>query len=137
MMVVTCIDVVGAKLFRMPLLGALDIVMLAQIVAIGFSASITLFLGRHIDVEFFFDYLPRRVQQVVTSIVLVLCIGLFIVIIWQLIVLGHSFQTTGEYSPTAYIPLYPFAYGIALACIPALLILLLQFFKSLTGRASK
>jgi TRAP-type C4-dicarboxylate transport system permease small subunit len=137
MMVITCIDVVGAKVFRWRLLGAIDIVMLAQIVAISFAASMALIIGRHIRVEFFFDLLPRRVQAVINSVVLLLGLGLFILVIWRLCVLGYSFQTSGEYSPTAYIPLYPFAYGIALASIPVCLILLLEFLHSLTKRVQK
>jgi TRAP-type C4-dicarboxylate transport system permease small subunit len=134
MMVITCIDVVGAKVFRWRLLGAIDIVMLSQIVAIAFAASMALILGRHIRVEFFFNLLPRRAQAVINSCVLLLGLGLFILIIWRLCVLGYSFQTSGEYSATAYIPLYPFAYGIALASIPVCLVLLLEFLKSLTKR---
>jgi TRAP-type C4-dicarboxylate transport system permease small subunit len=137
MMVITCIDVVGAKVFRWPLLGALDIVVLSQIVAISFAASMALIVGRHIRVEFFFNLLPRRAQAVINSFVLLLGLGLFIVIIWRLCVLGHSFQTSGEYSATAYIPLYPFAYGIALACIPVCLVLFVEFLKSLTKRVQK
>ena len=137
MMAITCIDVVGAKIFRWRILGAIDMVMLVQIVAISFAAGMTLILGRHIQVEFFFDLLPRRAQKVVNSFVLLLGLGLFILVIWRLCVLGHSFQTSGEYSPTAYIPLYPFAYGIALACIPVCLVLLLEFLKSLTKRVQK
>ena len=137
MMVITCIDVVGAKVFKSPLLGALDIVVLSQIVAISFAASMALILGRHIRVEIFFNLLPRRAQAVINSIVLLLGLGLFIVIIWRLCVLGYSFQTSGEYSATAYIPLYPFAYGIALASIPVCLVLLLEFLKSLTSRVQK
>ena len=137
MMVITCIDVVGAKVFRWRLLGAIDIVMLAQIVAISFAAGMALILGRHIQVEFFFNLLPRRVQKVVNSFVILLSLGLFILVIWRLCVLGYSFQTSGEYSPTAYIPLYPFAYSIALASIPVCLILLLEFLKSLTERVQK
>jgi len=133
-MVITCIDVVGAKVFKLPLLGALDIVMLSQIVTISFAASMTLILGRHIQVEFVFTLLPRRAQAIINSIVLLLGLGLFIVIIWRLCVLGYSFQTSGEYSPTAYIPLYPFAYGIALGSIPVWLVFLLEFLKSLTKK---
>ena len=59
MMVITCIDVVGAKVFKWPLLGALDIVMLSQIVAISFAASVTLIAGRHIQVEFLFYTVER------------------------------------------------------------------------------
>ena len=137
MMVITCIDVVGAKVFHWRLLGAIDMVMLAQIVAISFAAGMTLILGRHVQVEFFFNLLPRRAQKVVNSFVLLLGLGLFITVIWRLCVLGYSFQTSGEYSPTAYIPLYPFAYSIALASIPVCLVLLKEFLKSLTKREQK
>jgi TRAP-type C4-dicarboxylate transport system permease small subunit len=134
MMAITCIDVVGAKVFLRPVLGAIDIVQLSQIVAISFAAGMTLILGRHIQVEFFFNLLPRPVQAISDSVVHLLGLGLFIMIVWRLFVLGRSFQTTGEYTATAYIPLYPFAYAIALACIPVCLVLLLDFLKSLTKR---
>ena len=137
MMVLTCIDVIGAKFFKSPILGALDIVQLCQIVAIAFAASMTLIVGRHIQVEFFFNLLPRRVQVVINFLVLLIVLGLFIVIIWQVCVLGYSFQTSGEYSPTAYIPLYPFAYGIALACIPVCLVLIHEFLKALKQKEEK
>ena len=132
MMAITCIDVVGAKIFRWRLLGALDMVMLSQIVAIAFAASMALILGRHIQVEFFLKLLPRRARAIINSFVLLLGLGLFSVIIWRLCVLGYSFQTSGEYSATVHIPYYPFAYGIALASIPVCLVFLLEFLKSLT-----
>ena len=137
MMAVTCIDVVGAKVFRWRLPGAIDIVMLAQLVTIAFAAGITLDKGRHISVEFFIKLLPQRIQNVIDSIVLLLLLGLFSLIIWQLIVLGYSFQTSGEYSATIYIPYYPFAYSVALASVPVWLILLIKFIQSLTKSVQK
>lgn len=137
MMLTTCIDVIGAKVFKSPILGALDIVQLCQIVAIAFAASMTLIVGRHIQVEFFFDLLPRRVQVVINFLVLLIVLGLFLVIIWQVCLLGYSFQTSGEYSPTAYIPLYPFAYAVALACIPVCLVLIQEFLKALKQKEDK
>jgi TRAP-type C4-dicarboxylate transport system permease small subunit len=137
MMAITCIDVVGAKVFMWRLLGALDMVMLAQVVTISFAASMTLILGRHIQVEFFIARLPRRAQAVINSIVTLLGLGLFIVIVWRLCVLGYSFQTAGESSATIYIPYYFFAYGIALASIPVCLVFLLEFLKSLTKRVQR
>jgi TRAP-type C4-dicarboxylate transport system permease small subunit len=119
------------------LLGALDFVMLSQIVAISFGAGMTLILGRHIEVEFFVTLLPKKLQTVIQIVVLLLSLGLFIVLIWQLILLGHSFQTSGEYSPTAYIRLYPFAYALALASIPVCLVLLLELMKSLRKKRSQ
>jgi len=131
MMSITCIDVVGIKAFRWALPGALDIVIYSQQAAIAFACGIALILGRHVRVEFFVARLPRRGQAVIDSIVLLLGLGLFILIIWRLCVLGYSFQTTGEYSATARIPYYPFAYGIALASIPVCLVFLREFLGSL------
>ena len=131
MVAVTCVDVVGAKVFRWRLPGAIDVVMLAQLVAIAFAAGITLIKGRHIQVEFFIKLLPMRVQNIINSIVLFLVLGLFSLIIWRVIVLGYSFQTSGESSATIYFPYYPFAYGIALASIPVWLGILVQLIKSL------
>jgi TRAP-type C4-dicarboxylate transport system permease small subunit len=130
-MVITCIDVVGAKVFQWRLFGALDIVMLAQIVAIAFATSMTLILGRHIQVDILIGSLPRRAQAAIDILALLLGLGLFIAVIWQVCVLGYSFQTSGEHSATAHIPSYPFAYGIALACIPVCLVYFQKFLNSL------
>lgn len=134
---VTCIDVVGAKAFKWRLLGAIDIVMLSQLVAIAFASGMALIKGRHIQVEFFFKLLPRRIQVVIDSCMHLLGLGLFSAIIWRLCVLGHSFQLSGEYSATAHIPYYPFAYGIALASIPVWLQLFIQLAKLLTKSEPK
>ena len=134
MMVVTCIDVVGAKVFRCPLMGSIDIVQLGQTVAIAFAASMALILGRHVQVEFFVRLLPRRLGAFINSCILLLGLGLFMVILWQMSVFGYSLQTSGDTSATIYIPYYPFAYGIALACIPVCLVFLWEFLKSLKRR---
>lgn len=134
MVAITCIDVVGAKVFRWRLPGAIDIVMLAQLVTIAFAAGMTLIKGRHIQVEFFIRLLPQQVRKVIDSIVLLLLLGLISIIIWQLGMLGYSFQTSGEYSATINIPYYPFAYGISLASVPVWLVFLVKFIKSLTKR---
>jgi TRAP-type C4-dicarboxylate transport system permease small subunit len=131
MIAITCIDVVGAKIFHWRLFGAIDIVMLSQIVAIAFAASMALILGRHIQVEFIVARLPRRAQAVINSIIHLLGLGLFGLIIWRLFVFGYSLQTSGEMSATADIPYYPFAYSIAFASIPVCLVLLLEFLKSI------
>jgi len=131
MMFITCIDVVGAKVFLKPVFGAIDIVVLAQIVAISFAAAFSLLLGRHVQVEFFVPRLPRRAQAVTDSIVFLLGLILFILIIWRLCVYGYSLHTGGEVSATARIPMAPFAYGIALASVPVCVVFLLNFINSL------
>ena len=137
MMAITCIDVVGAKVFNWRLPGSIDIVMLAQLVAIAFAAGITLINGRHIQVEFFTNLLSERLQNIIDSIVWFTVLILFSIIIWQIGLLGYSFQTSGEYSATIYIPYYPFAYGIAVSSVPVWLVLLLKFIQSLKKSMQK
>lgn len=117
-MVVTFFDVLGSKLFRLPIFGAFDIVMLAQIVATAFAAGSTLVAGRHIRVELFLHHLPRSLRMTIICVGHILSFGLFVVISWNLFRYGYSLQETGEISPTANIALFPFAYGIAIAVIP-------------------
>ena len=131
MMLITCIDVIGAKLFLWPLLGAIDWVRAAQSVAIAFACALTLIIGRHVRVEFFVTRLPRRAQAVTDSIVSLLGLGLFVLIIWRLSVLGYSLQAGGEVSATAHIPRCLLTYGIALASIPVCLVFLQELLSSL------
>jgi TRAP-type C4-dicarboxylate transport system permease small subunit len=137
MMVITCLDVLGSKFFLRPLFGSLDIVIFAQIVAVSFGAAATLILGRHIQVEFFVLLLPRRAQAAVEVVANALGLLLFVLIVWRLTAYGHYMQTGREVSATARIPLYPFAYGIAFACIPVCLVFLVELANSVVRMVKK
>ena len=131
MMILTCVDVVGAKVFRAPVFGTIDIVMIAQLIAISFAIAMALILGRHVQVEFFVPLLPKRVRHIVDCFVHFLGFALFVLIVWRLFVYGYSLQTGGEESMTARIPLHPFAYGAAVACIPVCLVFLHRLIDSI------
>jgi TRAP-type C4-dicarboxylate transport system permease small subunit len=130
MMFITCIDVVGAKVFLHPIRGALDTVEIAQLIAISFAAAAALICGRHIEVEFFVVLLPRRVQSCIAFMVHGLGFALFAVIVWRLAQHGYHLQAGGEVSPTARIPLFPFTYAAAFACIPVCTALLVKAIHS-------
>ena len=130
MMSVTCVDVVGAKLFRTPVFGAIDVVMIAQLIAISFAAAMTLIAGRHVQVEFFVVMLPKRLQVMIDCLVHFLGFALFVLIVWRLLVYGYDMQEGGEETATARIILCPFVYGAAIASIPVCLVLMLEFLQS-------
>lgn len=132
MMVVTFIDVAGAKLFAWRLFGSIDMVMVSQAVAIAFAAAMALILNRHVQVTFLVDRLPKRGQAIIETIIHFLGLGLFILVVWRLFVFGHYMQTGGEGTGTIRIPLYPFGYGMAVALIPVCVVITLRFVNSLT-----
>ncbi|OGO16916.1 MAG: hypothetical protein A2Z02_01140, partial [Chloroflexi bacterium RBG_16_48_7] len=128
--IVTGVDVIGGKLFTWRLLGAIDIVQLSQVLAMGFGVALALIEGRHVNVEFVISKLPATAQRVVGVIVNLIGLLLFMLIVWRLLVFGYSFFTTKEATATIYIPVYPFIYALALACIPVCLIFLANLMKS-------
>jgi len=130
MMVITCADVFGAKLFRQPVYGALDIVMLAQLVAVSFATAFALLKGRHVAVEFFVAVFPTRLRAIIDTVISFFGLIFFALIVWRLAAYGYSLQTGGEVSATIRIPLYPFAYGVAVASIPVSLIFLVRMLKT-------
>ena len=137
MMVITCLDVFGGKLFRTPVYGALDIVMLGQLVAISFATAYALLIGRHVSVEFFIALLPKRLQNLLDVVISFFGLTFFVLIIWRLFAYGHSLRVGGEVSATIRIPLYPFAYGIAVASIPVALIYIVYILKAIARMLAK
>ena len=131
MMLITTIDVLGTKLFLLPVFGSLDMMMLAQLLAMTFAASAALIVGSHVKVEFFVILLPKRLRAVVECVVFFLGFVLFAVITWRLLVYSYDLQIQGEVTSTASIPFYPFGYGAAIACIPVCLVYLCYLLRSL------
>jgi TRAP-type C4-dicarboxylate transport system permease small subunit len=130
---VTCLDVIGVKTLRMPVPGALDLVVFSQAIAISFGAPMTLLAGRHVQVDFFIIILPARVRAVVHGFSLILQIILFALLTVQLVQLGRAFLRAGEMSGEALAPVYPFAFALAFACAVVCLALLSLLAKSLRG----
>ena len=135
--VLTCVDVVSSKLFLAPVFGSLDVIMLAQLIAVSFAVAITLIMGRHVEVEFFVMLLPKRLQSGIDCIVNFLGLGLFILIVWRLFAYGYGMQLGGEESMTARIPMAPFAYAAAVGCIPVCLIYLQKLLTSIVKTVKK
>ncbi len=131
MVVLTSVDVVGAKIFLTPVFGALDIMMLAQLIAVSFAGAMALILGRHVQVEFFMILLPKRFQSLVDALINFLCLVFFVIIVWRLFVHGYDLQIGKEETMTAGIPLHPFTYASALAIIPFCLVFLQRVFSSI------
>ena len=130
-MLITTVDVIGAKVFLSPVFGALDIVVQAQLIAMSFATAATLITGRHVAVEFFIPLLPKPLQKVVDMFVNLLGLALFVILVWRLTEYAYSMQLENEVTATARIPLYPFAYGAAVACIPVCLVYLYQLLVSI------
>jgi len=124
-------DVIGIKLFKHPVPGAIEIIAFLGVVVTAFAIAYTQVLHRHIQVEFVVMRLPKRVQAIIATFVLLLGLILFVLLAWRSYEFGRVLQVTGEVSMTQGIPFYPFVHAIAFCCIPVCLVLLAEFIRSL------
>lgn len=123
MVALTCVDVAGTKLLLRPVPGSLDMMMMAQLVGVTFAAAPTLVAGRHVTVDFLVALLPERARAALALAVDAALLALFVIIVWRLCAEGAELQASREVTPTAAIPLAPFAYAAGLGTIPVCLVL--------------
>ena len=131
MMLLTTVDVIGAKMFLKPVPGSLDLMMLAQLISMSFALGASFVAHRHVTVEFFVPLLPKALQKICACLIHGLVLVLFGVMCWRLFVHGFDFKVYGEVSPTIRVQLYPFVYAAAAAFIPACIAAFLNLIQSL------
>ena len=137
MLALTVADVLGVKLFKAPIPGAIETVAFMGVVITAFSMAYTQSEHANIQVEFFVAHLPGRLKAVAAAITSLMGIALFVLLCWQSFEYGNSLRIAGEVSMTSRIPFYPFVYAIAVCCIPVCLVLLVEFLKSVMKAVGK
>jgi TRAP-type transport system small permease protein len=128
---VLVLDILSSKIFNRPFVATVDVASLLALVVASFSVSRTILAGRHIEVDFIVSRLPQGVRKTSNTVASFLSLVFFVLIVWRSFLYGYSLQVTGESSLTTHIPMAPFAYGIAIACIPAGLIYLYRTYRDM------
>jgi TRAP-type transport system small permease protein len=131
MFAVMVVDILSSKIFNRPIVATVDVTSLLALVVASFSVSRTILAGRHIEVDFIVARLPRGARKTCNTIASFVSLAFFFFIVWRSFLYGYSLQVTGESSLTTHIPMAPFAYGIAIACIPAVFIYLYRTYRDM------
>jgi TRAP-type C4-dicarboxylate transport system permease small subunit len=127
----TCADVIGAKLFLLPVPGVTEIVSLVQVATIVFAVAVTQRHGGHIGVEMFVDTMPSRVRSWIKAFTSLLGLILFALLIYEGVGLGNEYVESGEVTATVQVPFYPFAYAFSLALLPVAMMMLVDMVEAL------
>ena len=130
MILLTVADVI-LRYFRRPIIGTYEMVALSGAVIIGFSLPFTSLMKGHVNVDFLTLKLSPKGRKTFSSISKCLGIILFLVIGWNLIILGMDFYNVGEVTPTRHLPIYPVLYGVGVCCFFESLVLLCDIVKIL------
>jgi len=131
LMLLTCADVIGRAL-NAPVPGTYEIVGFLGSMVTAFALAYTYVQGGHTAIEYLVERLPSRAHAWVRAVTALIGAALFTLLAWRSFVYGTSLWLSGEVSLTEKIPFYPFVYGVGVACIPLVLLLLLDTAKALT-----
>jgi len=125
MMSLTCADVI-LRMFRRPIPGTYEIVSFLGAVAVSFAMAHTTAKRGHVAVSLLVQLFPKRLQDIIESIVSIFGVVLFGLIAWQSVLYGMDCQRAGEVSLTLQLPFYPVIYGVALSAVVVCLVLLVD-----------
>ncbi len=129
MLALTVADIIGVKIFKSPIPGAIEIVAFLGVIITAFGMAYTQAQHGNIQVEFFVMRLPKRIRAACGVFTSLLGFILFALLAWQSVKYGISLQQSGEVSMTSRIPFYPFVYAIAFCCLPVCFVLLVEMMK--------
>jgi TRAP-type C4-dicarboxylate transport system permease small subunit len=128
MVSITVADVI-LRVFKMPIVGTYEIVGLLGAIMVGFAIPQTSRAKGHVAMDFLEGKLPVAVDRALVVITRLIGIVLFIIIGWQLWLLGADYQRIGEVTLTVHLPQYPVCFGMAICCFFECVVLLLETFQ--------
>ena len=135
MMVLSCADIFMRYIFNRPITGTYDVVGLSGAVLVSFALPYTMLKKGHVAVELLVQSLSRGKQLVIETFSHLLGISLFLVMVWQAILLSRDMKAAGEVTPTVHLPFYPIVYCMALCFFILSLAILVNLLHVWTKRA--
>jgi TRAP-type C4-dicarboxylate transport system permease small subunit len=133
MMLITVADVILRPMGK-AIVGIFELVAFAGAIVIGFSVPFTSFVRGHIYVDFFVQKLSSPARKGVHITTRCMGIGLFLMVGWNLILMGTDLLRSGEVSLTLQMPFYPIVYGLGVSCFIQVLVLIGDIVKIFRGQ---
>jgi len=133
MMFLTMADVI-MRASGHPILGTYEMVALMLAIVIGFTIPVVSLDRGHVYMELLLDRLSKKNRALMNTLTRIFCIILFIIIGYNLIMVGNELRTAGEVSSTLKIPFFPIAYGVGVCCFIECLVFIFDIVKIWRGQ---
>lgn len=132
MILLTVADVF-LRTFSRAVVGTFELVSFSGAVVIAFSLPFTSWMKGHIYVDFLLVKLSQRTRTVLNIFTRCLGIGIFLIIAWNIMILGMDLHKAGEVSATLHVPFYIVVYGVGICFFVQCLVLLCNIFRIVGG----
>ncbi|NWG02631.1 MAG: TRAP transporter small permease [Syntrophaceae bacterium] len=137
MMLLTACDVALRYIFNRPITGAYEVIAFFMAIVVPFGIAYCGHQGSHVVVDLLVVRLPKKLRAIIGSVTAFLTLGLFILITWQNFIYIQEQYQSKLTSAVLLIPVYPFIGIVAVASAVFCLVLLIDFFKSISEVVEK
>ncbi len=137
MMFLTAADVTGRYVFNRPILGSYEISEHMMAILVAFTIAYCAVQRGHVNVDLVISRLPQRTRAILRTFTDLLSLGLFSLIAWQSLYQAKVQYFAGTTSPSLFFPVFPFIIITGLGFGLLSLVVLIQFFESLSQAVGK
>ena len=110
--------------------GTYDYVQLITASSVAAAIAFTAYEKGNIEIEMLMQRFSKRVQSIMAAIMSLIVMVFFGLSIFELIPLAAKLRKAREVTMSAYIPLYPFIYWVAVAIAIMTLVMFIHFVRS-------
>lgn len=129
--------VLSRYLFSKPVTGDVEYTQFLMVLVASLAISYTALNKGHIRVDLILTYVPKRVTRILDIFCYSASIIFYILICWQNFVGGFGLYANQRTPLVLPIPIYPFAFFLAVGCILLVLVFLRDVLESIRGEAKK
>ena len=128
MMILVVANVILRK-FATSISGANDYVQLFTAISVAAAIAFTAYERGNIEIEILMERFPKRVQNIMASIMMLITLSFFGIACWRLIKYAIVTKANREVTMTIYAPYYPFLYWIAVAMGIMMVVMIAQLIR--------
>jgi TRAP-type C4-dicarboxylate transport system permease small subunit len=103
-------NIIMRNVFKLPILGTVEITGLLIATGLGFALSNCEMLGGNISMDVMTEKLPRGIQRIIEIVVYIISLGFWAIVVWRIFVYAETSFINGRVTPTTSIAIYPFIF---------------------------
>lgn len=129
LMALTCVDVVGRYFLDRPVVGAFEVTEILVVALVFAALPLTTLRGEHVEVDLLAMTAGPRLNRLMLLFSACFSAALLATFAWRLAVYAEKSAHDGAVTNALGIPLAPFGYFAAFACLLSAAILVRQIFR--------
>lgn len=133
MVIITVADVIGRKLFNMPVKGAYEMGEMLLVVVVFLNLPNTEMQDGNVTIDILFMRFGKKAKKIIESLMYVLFLVISILFTWQVFVLASDEASGGFTTTTLNIPTSPVIYIGAFGCGILTLVVLVRLIILMCG----